>query len=376
MNSLTRRGALVYVGATVEDGQSEDFGSGELIAPVGNSDGAIAALNADDLTLAWKQRIVSNMNDSVAHVVPRVNGGVVVQGKTRGPAVFATGGATFAPLSTVDEFLVAYSDTGAVEWVTRWPASTYSIADLAVDPATGNIFVCGSSSSALIVTNSSGAATTLHADPPSVDGWAFRVDGQDGTVSTATSGIVKIASTGTDTCDSITVLPDGGRVIGGTITQTLTIGTVTLTHTDTVADGFVMTTTSSSVPVTAKMFDTTAGSIDISAIDAASDGSIMVGGRFQGGSLKIGNANPIDAPSGRSDIFIAKFSPTLSELAAPTPWPLHYFASGGDLFMNELRVGPDYGAVVTGVMTAPFSIGGPPTDFVADTDAFVFKITQ
>jgi hypothetical protein len=358
----------------MDDGSSEDFGSGATIAATGSSDGVVAAFNAADLSLAWKQHIVSSGDDTVTHVIPRLGGGVVAQGRVRGSAVFAAGGPTFAQLSTVDEFLVAYSETGAVEWVTRWPASTYTVADVAVDPDDGNLFVCGSSTAALVVTNSAGAAITLHADPPSVDGWVFRVDGPTGNVSTATSAIVKIAGSGTDTCKAVAILPGGGRVIAGTITQTVAIGAVTLMHTDSSADGFVMTTTPSFTPVSAKMFDITTGAVTMAALDAASDGSIVVGGSFQGGSLQIGSAAAIDAPSQQNHLFVMKFSPTLTELSAS--WPRHYFSGSGSVLMSDLRVSADFGIVVTGAMTGPFSVGGAPLPYVAEADGFAFKITQ
>jgi hypothetical protein len=142
--------------------------------------------------------------------------------------------------------------------VTRWPARLL-IADVAVDPDDGNLFVCGSSAAALVVTNSAGVSTTLHAAPTTTDGWAFRVDGMTGNVSTATSAILKIAGPGTETCKAFKILPGGGRVIAGSITQSVTLGAVTLTHTNSVADSFVMTATPSNAPVTSKMFNITTG---------------------------------------------------------------------------------------------------------------------
>ena len=375
VEALTRRGALIFGGANMSDGSSEDFGSGAPIAPTGSDDVAVVAFNAVDSTLAWKQQIKGDGDDTVSHLIPRMGGGVVAQGRVRGAVAFATAGPTFTPLSAVDEYLVAYNETGAVDWVTRWPASSYSIADVAVDPDDGNLFVCGSSAAALVVTNSVGVSTTLHAAPTTTDGWAFRVDGMTGNVSTATSAILKIAGAGTETCKAFKILPGGGRVIAGSITQSVTIGAVTLTHTNSVADSFVMTATPSNTPVTSKMFNITTGAVSIASIDVAADGSIVVGGNFQGGSLTIGAAAPIDAPSQRNDLFVAKFSPTLTDLSAA--WPRHYFSStGGSLLMTGLKVAEDFGIVVAGAMTGPFSAGGPNLPYDGDFDGFVFKITQ
>jgi hypothetical protein len=374
LESLTSDGTLIYVGGTVAEGASENFGGGDPIEPDDDAQGVVAAFSAEDLSLVWKQTISSVGDDSVSHVVPRIGGGVFVQGKVRGLAIFESGGTIYPPLSTVDEFMVAYSATGAVEWVTRWPGSSFGVADVVVDPVAGDVWVCGSSNAALEVTNPAGMATLLHADPATIDGWLFRIGGSTGNVSTAFGAILKLAGAGNERCNAVEFLPGGGRVIAGAVSQTIMVGGLTLTHSDTVADEFVMTMTSSNTPVAVQMFDTTAGSVNIESIAVASDGSIVAGGYFQGGSLQIGTAAPIDAPSGRSDIFVTKFSPTLGELSA-ADWPRHYFGTG-NVILTRLKVSRDFGIIGSGVMQSSFSVGGANLPYDAEFDAFAFKITQ
>jgi hypothetical protein len=381
---IRRFGDVVFIGGTLQDGQDETFGTEETFTPAGD-DGFIAAFGLDNQPL-WVQTISSPSNERMLGLHQRPGGGVVVYGIMRGTTTFDRndpGGSTFPTvwITGVNYFVAAYDQDGVFEWVTRWVSGVDlmgiidGLASVAVSPMGGDVFVCGYSDSNLMVTDSAGGTTTLHSNTDAqVDGFVFRLQASDGT--TNTGNIVKVISPGGgfDTCDSVAVLPDGGRVIAGTISGDVAYPNVTLNHigSSSVPDPFLMTMNQAGEPQEGVTFDMTANTARALSVDAGPDGGIVAGGYFSQGTLNIAGTQ-YTCPSGRTDGFVVKFG---SSLAAQPQWRKHLNKAGTDLAVANVLQGPDLGVVIGGTMNGEFSAGGQDLDYDAQTDVFYAKYAQ
>ena len=299
INSVTATSDGGYIVGGYFTSEKITVGDHTLTKP-GSVKGGMVIKYSSNGAVKWARSVRGSQGDYINSVAATSDGGCIVGGYFTSEDI-TVGDYTLTNAGNNDGMIIKYSSSGKVEWATSIGGSDNDYINSVTEISDGGYIVGGYFRSSSITV---GDYTLINAGND--DGMVIKYEKIE-LNNPITLQAQSIGGSNDDAINSVAATNDGGYIVGGYFSSSITVGEYTLTNARAGrADGMVIKYDSEGEVEWAR---SVGGSNDdsINSVAATSDGGYIVGGYFESSSITIGEYTITNASAGYADGMVIKY---------------------------------------------------------------------